>query len=180
MTLEERLQKIQVILSDVDGVLTNGSIGFDSLGTEYKSFHVRDGLGIKLWKQAGYDFGIVTARESKMVELRARELKIDVVYQGYSDKLTAGDQISDELAIDYRHICYIGDDLTDLPLMHRCGLAATVADGATDVVDFAHLQTKSAGGSGAVRELIETILRAQNKWDDLIRNYHSDVITSSN
>ncbi len=172
MLLDQRLKNVTVILSDVDGVMTDGGIGFDNSGIEYKQFHVRDGLGIKLWQQAGHRFGILTARSSQIVQVRAKELGIDIVRQGFEDKLTAGKQIASELDIDLQQICFIGDDLTDIPIMQNVGLAVTVADGASEVQEIAHLQTKTCGGRGAVRELVELILKKQNRWDELIRKYY--------
>lgn len=171
MKLEQRMQSIQLILSDVDGVLTDGSITYNNQGIEIKSFHVRDGVGIKVWQRGGHKFGIITARSSHVVKLRFAELGVDIVRQGSSEKLPVATQIIDELGLKMENVCYIGDDLTDLRLMRQVGLAVSVADGANEVRAAAHLVTKTAGGKGALRELIETILKSQNRWDEILQIY---------
>ncbi len=171
MKLDKRMQAIELILTDVDGVLTDGGITYDNQGIETKKFHVRDGLGIKLWQKAGHRFGIVTARSSHIVKLRAAELGVEIVRQGSEDKLPVGSRIIDDLGLAPAQVCYVGDDLSDLRLLNHVGMAATVSDGATEVREAAHMITKCAGGQGAIRELIETILKSQKRWDDLLRNY---------
>jgi YrbI family 3-deoxy-D-manno-octulosonate 8-phosphate phosphatase len=171
MKLEDRCRQIELLLSDVDGVLTNGRIIFDNQGIETKEFHIRDGLGIRLWQRAGFRFGILTARASHIVRMRAVELHIDIVRQGFEDKLPVLQQILDQLGLELEQVCYVGDDLTDVPVMRRVGLGVAVADAAAEVRARAHLVTELSGGHGAVRELIETLLKAKNRWDDLIRKY---------
>jgi YrbI family 3-deoxy-D-manno-octulosonate 8-phosphate phosphatase len=171
MKLDDRCRKIELVLSDVDGVLTSGGIVFDNQGIETKEFHIRDGLGIRLWQRAGFRFGILTARTSHIVRLRAVELGIEIVRQGFEDKLPATQQIIEQHGLQLDQVCYIGDDLTDLPVMRRVGLGVAVADAAPDVRTYAHLVTELGGGKGAVRELIEILLKAKNRWDDLIRKY---------
>ncbi|MHB8969529.1 MAG: KdsC family phosphatase [Pirellulaceae bacterium] len=171
MKLDDRCRKIELVLSDVDGVLTSGGIIFDNQGIESKEFHIRDGLGIRLWQRAGFRFGILTARTSHIVRLRAVELGIEIVRQGFEDKLPAAQQIIEQHGLQLDQVCFIGDDLTDLPVMRRVGLGVAVADAAPDVRTYAHLVTNLGGGKGAVRELIETLLKAKNRWDDLIRKY---------
>ena len=171
MKLEQRIQPIQLIISDVDGVLTDGGITFDNQGIETKKFHVRDGLGIKLWQRAGHHFALLTARSSHIVRLRAVELNISIVRQGFSDKLPVALQILKELELEPENACYIGDDLTDLRVMNAVGLAVAVADAAPEIKSAAHMTTKLAGGYGAVRELTEKILQTQKRWDELVRNY---------
>ena len=171
MNLDQRIQGIKVLLSDVDGVLTDGSITIDNEGIETKSFHVRDGLGIKLWQRTGHQFGIVTARSSHLVKLRMDELNVSLIRQGVSNKLEVGQQLMQQLGVSAESICYIGDDLSDLSLMQAVGLAATVADGVAEVRDAAHLVTKAGGGRGAMRELIETILKRQGRWQELWQTY---------
>lgn len=160
-----------MVLSDVDGVLTSGGIIFDNQGIESKEFHIRDGLGIRLWQRAGFRFGILTARTSHIVRLRAVELGIDIVRQGFEDKLPVAQQIIAQQGLQMDQVCYIGDDLSDLPVIRRVGLGVAVADGAPEVCAAAHWVTATPGGRGAVRELIETLLKAKNRWDDLIRKY---------
>lgn len=163
--------RIELILSDVDGVLTDGGIVFDNQGIETKKFHIRDGLGIKLWQRAGYRFGILTARTSQIVKMRAAELSVDLVRQGFEDKLPAAQEIVRQLQLSPEQVCYIGDDLTDIPVLRYAGLGVAVADAAEDARQVADHVTRRPGGSGAVRELIEDLLKAQQRWDDLIRKY---------
>ena len=171
MKLDQRMQRIRAILSDVDGVLSDGGISYDNQGIETKKFHVRDGLGIKLWMKAGHTFGIITARSSHIVKLRAAELGVELVRQGSSDKLSVAQQILDELGLEMSEVCYVGDDLTDLPLLKKVGLAASVADGVEEVKEAAHFITKKSGGQGAIRELIESVLRSQKRWSELVQHY---------
>jgi len=171
MKLEERCRNIVMVLSDVDGVLTSGGIIFDNQGIESKEFHIRDGLGIRLWQRAGFRFGILTARTSHIVRLRAVELGIELVRQGFEEKLPVAQQIVAQQGLHMQQVCYIGDDLTDLPVIRRVGLGVAVADAAAEVRAAAHWVTDTPGGRGAVRELIETLLKAKNRWDDLIRRY---------
>jgi YrbI family 3-deoxy-D-manno-octulosonate 8-phosphate phosphatase len=152
-------------------VLTDGGIVFDNQGIESKQFHIRDGLGIRLWQRAGFRFGILTARTSHIVRLRAVELGIEIVRQGFEDKLPVAQQIVAQQGLRMDQVCYIGDDLTDLPVMRRAGLGVAVADAAAEVRASAHWVTPTAGGQGAVRELIEMLLKSKNRWDDLIRRY---------
>ena len=171
MELHERCQKIQLILSDVDGVLTDGRIVFDNQGIETKEFYIRDGLGIRLWHRAGYKFGILTARSSHIVKVRCDELGVDLIRQGFEDKLPVADEIISESGLTPDQVCFIGDDLTDLPVVKLVGLGVAVADAAEEVRSRADYVTQRGGGQGAVRETIELILKAQTRWDDLIQRY---------
>lgn len=171
MKLDQRMQPIELILSDVDGVMTDGLITYDNLGIETKSFHVRDGLGIKLWQRAGHHFGILTARTSHIVKLRAKELGVEMVRQGVDQKLPVAVQIIESLGLTPEQVCYIGDDLADLEVLNYVGLPASVSDGAAEVRAAAKLVTKSAGGRGAIRELVETILESQKRWTDVLVDY---------
>ena len=173
MKLDQRMQQIQLILSDVDGVLTDGAITYDNNGIESKTFNVRDGLGIKLWQRAGHQFGIITARSSHVVKLRMTELGIETIRQGSDSKLPVGLQLIEEFGLEPEQVCYVGDDLSDMHLLSAVGLAATVADGAEEVKSVAHVTTKLPGGKGAIRELIETILKKQERWDELMQAYRS-------
>lgn len=165
------LASIELILSDVDGVLTDGGLYFDNEGIETKKFHIRDGLGIKLWQRAGCRFGILTARTSQIVRLRAAELGVDLVRQGFENKLPAAQEMVRQLRLSPEQVCYVGDDLTDLPVMRYVGLGVAVADASSDVRQRADLVTSLGGGNGAVRELVEILLRAKGRWDDLIEKY---------
>ncbi len=171
MKLEQRLQSIRMILSDVDGVLTDGGIIYDNQGIESKKFHVRDGLGIKLWQSAGHQFGILTARNSHIVKVRAAELNVTHVRQGFADKWPVAQQLIAENQLESQQVCYIGDDLPDLAVMRHVGLAVAVADAASEVRAAAHYTTRAGGGGGAVRELIEMILTSQKRWAELLGKY---------
>jgi 3-deoxy-D-manno-octulosonate 8-phosphate phosphatase (KDO 8-P phosphatase) len=164
-------RRVELILSDVDGVLTDGGIWYDNQGVELKAFHIRDGLGIKLWQRAGFRFGVLTARTSHIVKLRAGELGIDLVRQGFEDKLPAAEELIRDCRLTPQQVCYIGDDLTDLPVIRFVGLGAAVADATEEVRSGAAIVTQLPGGRGAVRELIETILKAKGRWDDAIQRY---------
>ena len=165
MKIDARCQNIRLILSDVDGVLTDGGIVFDNEGIETKRFFVRDGLGIALWRRAGHRYGILTARTSHIVKVRADELSIDIVRQGFEDKLPVAKEIMQQLGLTADQVCVIGDDLPDLPAIQHVGLGVAVADAAEDVRHGADYVTQSGGGRGAVRETIELVLKAQRLWD---------------
>lgn len=173
MKIDQRCQNIELILADVDGVMTPGHIIFNNQGIETKQFHIRDGLGIKLWQRAGNTFGLITARSSHIVKIRAAELNVEIVRQTAEDKLPVAMEILRSLGLDALQACYIGDDLPDLPVMRSVGLAVAVADASAEVRAGAHHVTSLAGGYGAVRETIEMILKAQRRWDDLIHKYTS-------
>ncbi|MEX0939154.1 MAG: HAD hydrolase family protein [Pirellulales bacterium] len=171
MRLDERCERIELLLCDVDGVLTDGGVWFDNQGIEAKQFHIRDGMGIHLWQRAGYRCGLVTGRTSQVVKLRAAELGINILRQGIGEKLIAVQQILDELNLSAEQACYVGDDLNDLPVIRSVGLGVAVADAADEVRQAAHYTTSMDGGRGAVRETVELILKNQHRWDDLIRRY---------
>ena len=171
MTLDQRCRAIRLILSDVDGVLTDGGIVFDNQGIEAKRFHVRDGMGIRLWQKAGYRFGLITHRSSHIVKTRVAELGIEILRQGIDDKLMAMRGILQELRLSPSQVCYLGDDLPDMPVVRAVGLGVAMADACPELCQEAHYVTTAPGGSGAVRETIELILKAQARWEDLIQTY---------
>jgi YrbI family 3-deoxy-D-manno-octulosonate 8-phosphate phosphatase len=171
MTLDDRCRAIRLILSDVDGVLTDGGIVFDNEGIEAKRFHVRDGMGIRLWQKAGYRFGLVTHRSSHIVKTRVAELGIEILRQGIDDKLTAMRGILDELRLSPAQVCCMGDDLPDMPVVRAAGLGVAVADACAELRQEANYVTAAHGGAGAVRETIELILKAQARWEDLIKAF---------
>ena len=171
MNLDERCQPIELILSDVDGVLTSGDIILDNQGIETKRFSNRDGLGVKRWQKVGYRFGLITLRSSQVVKMRAGELGIEILRQGTDDKLVALGQILDGLGLSPEQTCYVGDDLPDLPVVRAVGLGVAVADACEELRQAAHYVTLAHGGSGAVRDTIELILKAQRRWDDVIQTY---------
>jgi YrbI family 3-deoxy-D-manno-octulosonate 8-phosphate phosphatase len=172
-TLEDRLQAVRLVLSDVDGVLTDGGVVYDNQGIETKRFHIHDGLGIRLWQRAGLRFGVVTSRNSHIVMVRCAELGIELVRQGIDKKLPAVRQLVAELGFTPEQVCYIGDDLPDLPVIRWAGLGVAVANATTDVREAAHHVTRLPGGEGAVREALELILRTQRRWDELLRHYEA-------
>ena len=169
--LKARCARIELVIADVDGVLTDGRIVIDDRGVETKNFHVRDGLGIALWRRAGGKSAIVSGRSAEVVARRAEELKIDRLYQGIEDKGAALRELLEDLNLEPAQVCYIGDDLIDLPALLAVGLAACPADAVAEVRRAAHLITRSAGGGGVVREVIETIMRARGLWRAVCERY---------
>jgi 3-deoxy-D-manno-octulosonate 8-phosphate phosphatase (KDO 8-P phosphatase) len=158
-TLKARAKKIKMLLLDVDGVMTDGRITLDNQGNETKSFHVRDGHGIKLIQKAGVIVGIITGRSSEVVNIRARELGITEVHQGAHDKIRVYDSLISKYGLRDDEAAYVGDDAVDLAIFKRVGLAAAVADADQSVTPHVHLITKCKGGRGAVREVINLILK---------------------
>ncbi|NOY53850.1 MAG: dUTP diphosphatase [Deltaproteobacteria bacterium] len=170
--IEEKAKKIGWIFLDVDGVLTDGRITYDSRGDELKTFYARDGHGIKLAQRVGIRFALITGRESRIVNRRAAELGIREVHQGSLRKLDAYHEITGRLKLSDEEISYVGDDLIDLPVMRRVGLSAAVADADPETRDQADLILTQPGGRGAVREFIELILKARNKWVEATKRYY--------
>jgi 3-deoxy-D-manno-octulosonate 8-phosphate phosphatase (KDO 8-P phosphatase) len=169
--IERRASRIKLFLMDCDGVLTDGRLWFPDDSGETKAFHVRDGFGLELLHRSGIRSGVITGRESKTLERRARELKIEFVRQGAPNKLNAFEELLIEAAVDDGEVAFIGDDLNDIPVMKRCELAIAVADAADETRAVAHLVTEARGGHGAVREAIELILKAQGHWSEVIKPY---------
>ena len=167
-----RAAPIELLLVDVDGVLTDGVIAVDDRGVETKHFHVRDGSGIHLWRKAGKRVAILSGRSAAAVEHRAAELGIAPVIQGVPEKGAPFRALIGSLGLDARQVCYVGDDLADLPVLRAVGLAACPCDAAPEVVAIAHLVTRSAGGRGAVREVVEHLLKRQGSWDRLVAPPH--------
>ncbi len=165
------LAKIKLLLLDVDGVMTDGRITYDSNGGESKSFDVKDGHGLKLLQRAGIQVGIITGRQSSIVARRAAELGIELVYQGAKDKSLPFWEILEKLALLPEEVAYVGDDVVDLPVMRQVGFAATVADAVDDVKPYAHMVTKRCGGRGAVREVCDFLLKESGRWSTVTRHY---------
>lgn len=165
MSKDNNLLKIKLLVTDVDGVLTDGSIIYSSNGSELKAFNIKDGLGIRLAGLAGLTVVILTGRKSEAVHRRAAELGIEVI-QGQNDKSTGMREIAEKHRLTYDEVAYIGDDLNDLPAMHLAGYIFAPADAVSDIIEIANCVTDAKGGSGAVREAIEKILKAQNKWEE--------------
>src|SRR5258708_40029752 len=153
--LERRAGRIKILLMDCDGVLTDGRITLLDDGDELKSFHTRDGHGLVLLHRAGLKSGIISGRTAKAVERRARDLGVSFVYQGILDKIATFNELTSSEALDNGEIAYIGDDVTDIPLMNHVGLAVAVADAVAETKAASHYTTKVAGGFGAVREADE-------------------------
>ena len=162
-SLRAKAKKIKLLLLDVDGVLTDGRIILDGRGNELKGFHVRDGHGIKMAQRSGIVIGIITGRTSEVVNVRARELGIQEVHQGAHEKITIYDSILDKYGLRDEEVAYMGDDIVDLDILKRSGLAVTVADADPSVIKHVDLITKNDGGRGAVREFINFILTSQGK-----------------
>src|SRR3984893_9612217 len=167
-SVSARRKKIRVLIMDVDGVLTDGHVWLlsrrDGTASEIKGFSAYDGAGLKLARAAGLRTGLITGRESSAVSQRARECEIEFVYQGRATKLGSYEEILRATGASDREVAYVGDDLPDLPLLKRVGLAVAVANAAPEVKRAAHFVTSRSGGEGAVREVIELIVKAQGKW----------------
>lgn len=161
--LQSRTKKIKLLLLDVDGVLTDGRIILDSQGNELKAFHVRDGHGIKLAQRAGIMIGIITGRKSEVVNIRARELGILEVHQGALNKITVYDALMSKYGLQDAEVAYMGDDIVDMDIFSRVGIAVTVADSDPAIKPHVDLIMKTAGGRGAVREFINLILKSRGK-----------------
>lgn len=170
--MEERLLKIKLLILDVDGVMTDGRIIFDSNGIESKFFNVKDGHGIKMLQRGGIEVGIISGRESQVVTNRAAELGIRLVYQKSLDKLAPYNKMLAETGLMEEETAFIGDDLIDIPVLKRVGFAAAPADAVTEVLPFVNYVTSKSGGWGAVREVCDMILKAQSKWQELTARYY--------
>ena len=169
--ITEKAKKLKLLILDVDGVLTDGKLFFDNDGNEYKSFHARDGHGIKLLRQTGVEVAVISGRKSNSVTLRMKSLGIEHVYQGHENKLYAFNEVLQKLNITPDQAAHMGDDLLDLPLMTRVGLAIAVADANFAVIERADWRTHLSGGNGAVREVCDFIMQAQGHFDDVLNTY---------
>src|SRR4029079_5972629 len=169
--LVERARRVRLLLFDVDGVLTDGKILLHADGTESKQFDIRDGTAIVLAQRAGLTTGLLSARQSAATTERAPPPRIPIVRQGAGEQLEALGEILAGEGLAEHQVAYMGDDLLDLPVLGRVGLAAAPADAAAEVIARAHWVSTAPGGRGAVREFIEMILRAQNRWDNVLREY---------
>ena len=169
--VKRRAARVRLLLLDCDGVLTDGRITPVEGGEELKSFHTRDGHGLVMLHRAGLRSGIISGRKSRLVELRAADLGVSFVRQGALDKVEVFESLLSEAGVEAAHAAYVGDDVVDIPLMRRCALAVAVADATEDTRAAAHYVTRLPGGSGAVREVCELILKAQGRWDELMQRY---------
>jgi 3-deoxy-D-manno-octulosonate 8-phosphate phosphatase (KDO 8-P phosphatase) len=173
--IEAKARLIRLVLFDVDGVLTDGRVLLHSDGSESKQFEIRDGTGIVLAQRAGLTIGFLSARMSAPTARRAAELGVTLLRHGVASKLQAYEQILDEKHMDDEQVAYMGDDILDLPVLVRAGLAAAPADARDEVRLRAHWVSAASGGRGAARELVEVILRAQGKWEAIVRELTNDA-----
>ena len=171
MSIEGRAARIKLVLFDVDGVLTDGKILLHADGSESKTFDIKDGTGIVWAQRLGLTVGILSARSSAATSQRAAQLGITLIHQGVKSKLDTYEQIVDGLLLEDTQVAYMGDDVLDLPVLLRAGLAAAPADAVEAVRSRVHFVSRCNGGAGAARELVELILRAQGRWDSLLASY---------
>jgi 3-deoxy-D-manno-octulosonate 8-phosphate phosphatase (KDO 8-P phosphatase) len=169
--MTERLQKVRCLLMDVDGVLTDGKLHFTSDGQEFKTFDVQDGHGMAMAMRAGLMLGLVSGRPSKATEKRAADLGLKIVKQAGVNKMEMVEEIKAEHKLRDEEIAFIGDELVDLPVLRRAGFAVAVPNAVDEVKAIAHYTTKRQGGDGAVREVIEMILKARGLWETAVAKY---------
>ncbi|QGU33401.1 3-deoxy-manno-octulosonate-8-phosphatase KdsC [Thermochromatium tepidum] len=169
--LRERASRIRLVIFDVDGVLTDGSLYLGDDGQEYKAFNARDGHGMVLLQESGVHLAVITGRTSNVVRMRMESLGVSDIFQGYRHKLPAYEQIKQRHGLSDDQIAYVGDDVIDLPVMRRVGLAIAVADADPRVRELAHWRTTAPGGRGAAREVCELILDAQGRLAPLLASY---------
>jgi 3-deoxy-D-manno-octulosonate 8-phosphate phosphatase (KDO 8-P phosphatase) len=173
--INQRASKIKLVLFDVDGVLTDGRILLHADGSESKTFDIKDGTAIVWAQRLGLTVGFLSARTSQATSQRALQLGITLVHQGVRSKLETFDQIADGLMLECEQIAYMGDDILDLAVLSRVGLATAPADAAEEVRTRVHWVSAAKGGAGAARELIELILRAQNRWESIVATYMAEA-----
>jgi 3-deoxy-D-manno-octulosonate 8-phosphate phosphatase (KDO 8-P phosphatase) len=178
-TLAHRCAAIDLLLLDVDGVLTDGGIIYSDVGVESKVFHVRDGSALHIWHKAGKRSALISGRSSRLVDVRAAELGVSLLRQGIADKGPAYRQILTEMDVPTEQVCFVGDDIPDLAILGNCGLAVAVADACAEVRAEAHYVTHAKGGRGAVREVIELILRCQGRWQGIVEVFRSKHAAAS-
>lgn len=171
--IKELAKNIKLVILDVDGVMTDGSLFYDNSGQEYKAFNSKDGHGIRMLQDAGINIALITGRTSELVLHRAENLKISpaLIYQGYRDKRPAFRELLKKTELDPKNIAYVGDDVVDLPIMTKVGFAIAVGDAHHFVRKHAHWTTKNIGGKGAVREVCEMLLDSRGKLDEALEAY---------
>ncbi|MBI3331084.1 MAG: HAD hydrolase family protein [Candidatus Omnitrophica bacterium] len=167
----QRASRVSLLVLDVDGVLTDGRIVYADYGDELKFFDVQDGAGMVFWNRVGLRSAIITARTSRLLKRRAKELRVDALRQGCLLKLPAYEQLLKRLRVGGEQVCVVGDDLMDLPLLRRAGFAVAVSNAVEEVKSVAHYVTRRAGGRGAVREVIDIILKAKGLWEEVLQRY---------
>lgn len=175
MSVQAKASRVRLLLFDVDGVLTTGEVIMHADGSESKGFHIRDGAAIVWAQRAGLTVGLLSARSSGATAHRAAQLAVRIVEQGVKSKIAAYEQIIRDAKVDDRDVAYMGDDLLDLQVLARVGLSAAPADAAPEVRERVDWVSTVAGGRGAVRELVELVLRAQQRWDDVLRQHLSQA-----
>ena len=169
--LMQRASMIKLVVFDVDGVLTDGSLFIGDDGQEYKAFNSKDGLGIRMLQDSGVEVGIITGRTSDVVRHRMENLGVPHLYQGQQHKLPAYEKLLAKLGLEPEQTAYVGDDVVDLPILRRAGLAVVVADGHPLAKRHAHWETRFGGGKGAAREVCELIMEAQGTLDQQVEAY---------
>jgi len=167
----EKLKKIKLLLLDVDGVLTDGRIIYDSKGRDSKFFDVHDGMGVYLLKKAGIKTILITAKGSRAIRPRARDMQVEAVFENISPKTAVLDEILKKYKVTTDEMCFVGDDLVDLCLMKRVGFSIAVFNACPEIKQASHYITLREGGRGAVREVAELILKAQGKWEKALKDY---------
>ena len=169
--LKDRLLKIKLLILDIDGVLTDGRIIYGDHGDELKFFDVQDGFGLAMLRRAGIPTVVISAKKSRVNQRRAKELRLAKVYQNVRDKLKAFEKVVKKMKLKHEEICFVGDDLMDLPILSRVGFAVAVLNAVEDVQEAAHYVTLKKGGRGAVREVADLILKTQGKWPAVTERY---------
>jgi 3-deoxy-D-manno-octulosonate 8-phosphate phosphatase (KDO 8-P phosphatase) len=171
--LLDRASRVTTLILDVDGVLSDGRIIYDEDGDELKCFDVQDGSGLSLWHRVGLRSAIITARRAKLITRRAKEMGVNFLAQKALQKLPVYEDVLKRFRVSSEQVCAVGDDLMDLPILRRVGLAVTVPNGVEEVKAVSHYVTSRAGGRGAVREVVELILKAKGLWDEVLKPYQA-------
>lgn len=169
--LKERILKIKLLMVDIDGVLTDGRMVFGNYGDELKFFDVQDGFGLVMLRRAGFKTVMITAKKSRINQKRAKEVQITKIYQKATDKLKVYERILRKFRLSHEEVCFIGDDLIDIPVLTRVGLAVAVQNAVAEVKAVSHTVTQKSGGRGAVREVVDMLLKSQGKWKEAAERY---------
>jgi 3-deoxy-D-manno-octulosonate 8-phosphate phosphatase (KDO 8-P phosphatase) len=175
MDINEKAKKIECIICDVDGTLTDGKVYISEDRKKSRSFNIKDGLGLKLWRLAGFKTGFITGDASDSSHERADMLKVDFVYTDCLDKRDAIDEIIQKSGLSSEQIAFVGDDLIDIPVLKKVGLAVAVQDAVPELNECIHYKTRASGGNGAVREIVELVLKAKGLWDGIVEDFYRDA-----
>lgn len=170
-TLEDKAKEIRLLILDIDGILTNGVLYYGNADIEMKGFHVHDGIGLKLLRKTGVQVAIISAKKSQSIEKRIQDLRIEHAYFGHEEKLPVYEELKKKLNLTDKQIAYVGDDLPDLPILRRVGFSMTVPNAPEIIRKYVHLVTKNKGGKGAVREVCEFIMKAQDQYESVLQSY---------